>query len=163
MDKPISPGQATAVLFVKDIRQSRKFYQQVLGVRVKADFGLNIIYEEGFATWQVQPENIVSTSLGGENLYAGARPRMELCFETEEEVAEIQERLLREGVHFLHTVHQEPWGQWVIRFYDPDGHLIEIGECVPKFVRRFAQTGMTSEQIARKCSMPLEMVKEILE
>lgn len=28
----------------------------------------------------------------------------------------------------LHDLHDEPWGQRTIRFFDPDDHLIEAGE-----------------------------------
>ena len=31
-------------------------------------------------------------------------------------------------VELIHTVEQQAWGQRVFRFYDPDGHAVEIGE-----------------------------------
>ncbi len=45
---------------------------------------------------------------------------------------------------------EHPWGSGVIRFYDLDGHLIEVGESMKLVIRRFQAAGMTPEEIARK-------------
>jgi len=50
-----------------------------------------------------------------------------------------------------------------VRFYDLDDNIIEVGEPMPAVIFRFAQQGLTAEQIAAKTSMPLEIVKQILE
>ncbi|RKX68718.1 hypothetical protein DRP43_05215, partial [candidate division TA06 bacterium] len=39
------------------------------------------------------------------------------------------------NIEFLHEIHEEPWGQRTIRFFDPDNHLIEIGEPLPIFIK----------------------------
>lgn len=31
-------------------------------------------------------------------------------------------------VELIHPVERQVWGQRVFRFYDPDGHAVEIGE-----------------------------------
>lgn len=31
-------------------------------------------------------------------------------------------------VELIHPVERQEWGQRVFRFYDPDGHAVEIGE-----------------------------------
>ena len=31
-------------------------------------------------------------------------------------------------INYVHKLKEYPWGQKAIRIYDPDGHLIEIGE-----------------------------------
>jgi len=30
-------------------------------------------------------------------------------------------------VEFIHEIVEQPWGQKVMRFYDPDYHMIEVG------------------------------------
>ena len=46
----------------------------------------------------------------------------------------------------LGGVVEHPWGQRVIRFYDLDGHLIEVGESMKLVTRRFQAAGMTPEE-----------------
>lgn len=31
-------------------------------------------------------------------------------------------------VELIHPVERQAWGQRVFRFYDPDGHAVEVGE-----------------------------------
>ena len=31
-------------------------------------------------------------------------------------------------INYVHKLKEYPWGQKAIRIYDPDGHMIEIGE-----------------------------------
>ena len=42
------------------------------------------------------------------------------------------------------------WGQRVVRFYDPDGHIIEVGEDLKMVIRRFLAAGMTMEEVSVK-------------
>jgi lactoylglutathione lyase len=49
-----------------------------------------------------------------------------------------------------------------MRFFDPDRHLVEIGETLEAFVRRLYDGGLTPEQVAQKSSIPLGKVHEIL-
>jgi uncharacterized glyoxalase superfamily protein PhnB len=32
------------------------------------------------------------------------------------------------AVELIHGIRREAWGQRVFRFFDPDGHIVEIGE-----------------------------------
>ena len=45
-----------------------------------------------------------------------------------------------------------------MRFYDPDYHIIEVGEAMLAVTRRFFGSGMTPEQIAVRMSVPQEAV-----
>lgn len=31
-------------------------------------------------------------------------------------------------VELIHPIERQAWGQKVFRFYDPDGHIVEVGE-----------------------------------
>lgn len=53
-------------------------------------------------------------------------------------------------------------GQRVVRFYDPDGHIIEVGEDMSAVVHRFFGGGMTEEQVARRMDVPLDYVQAML-
>jgi len=48
-----------------------------------------------------------------------------------------------------------------IRFYDPENNLVEIGETIPCFVKRFFNQGMSAEEISKRTSVPIQMVNEI--
>ena len=68
------------------------------------------------------------------------------------------DRLGAEDVALVHPVKEHPWGQRAVRFYDPDGHIIEVGENLQTVCRRFLGSGMTPEQTAQRMDVPLEFV-----
>ena len=49
-----------------------------------------------------------------------------------------------------------------MRFYDPDGYLIEIGESMDMVINRYFQEAMSAKEISERTSMPMEIVKMIL-
>lgn len=152
------------VLFVKDAKKARDFYADVLGMTVVADFGgLNFIFKEGFALWQILDGNIIPRRLGKENiLNRESTSRFELCFETGS-IDDIYHTLKNHGVTFLHEVNEELWGQRTIRFYDPDGHLVEVGEAMPVFLKRiYEEEQGDAEATARRTFMTPELVRKFL-
>ena len=46
------------------------------------------------------------------------------------------------------------------RFYDPDKHIIEVGENMQAVTRRFLANGMTPEQVAQRMDVPLSYINE---
>ena len=63
----------------------------------------------------------------------------------------------------MHDTVEHSWGQRVIRFYDPDYHIIEVGEDMGMVVKRFIDSGMTEEQVAERMKVPLEYVQGYLQ
>ena len=51
------------------------------------------------------------------------------------------------GIFYVHPVQQYSWGQRVIRFYDPDFHILEVGE------------NMTIEAAAVRMNVPEKFVR----
>ena len=51
------------------------------------------------------------------------------------------------------------WGQRVVRFYDPDYHIIEVSETMNVVCKRFSDKGMTVEEISERMGIPLKAVK----
>jgi catechol 2,3-dioxygenase-like lactoylglutathione lyase family enzyme len=152
---------ASTALFVKNIELSKAFYSEVLGLVVDMDFGKNVIFKGGLAIWEVQPGHIIPTSLGLSKIENSAVNRFELYFETED-LQEVCSTLTVKGTKFLHEIHEEPWGQRTIRFFDPDNHLIEVGETMKQFVSRFYKQGMTVEEVSKRTSVPVYEVKRII-
>lgn len=155
----MSISYQSAVIMVKDVVASRQFYEGLLGQTVQMDFGLNVTFAGGFAIWQVDHAHRIA---GLQSNCTGqlGRDNLELYFETEE-LASALARVSDAGVEFVHPVREQPWGQRVFRCYDPDGHMIEIGEPMPIVIRRFLNEGMAAEEVAERTSMPLEIVRQV--
>ncbi|MDR0232511.1 MAG: VOC family protein [Dysgonamonadaceae bacterium] len=152
-----------SVLFVKDAQKSKNFYAE-LGMTVIADFGgLNIVFKEGFAIWQISDGNIILNTLGRNNIEnTESTSRFEICFETDNFDAAYK-TVKGKNVKFLHEINTEVWGQRTIRFYDLDGHLIEVGEAMPVFLKRiFDEEGQNIEATSKRTFMPQETIKQIL-
>ena len=125
-------NNASTAIFVKDIEVSKNFYSNILGLKKHLDFGKNVIFGNGFAIWEIKAGHIIPQALGHENI-SGKANRFEIYFETED-ITTVYKILIKEGVRFLHEIHEEQWGQRTIRFFDPDDHLIEIGESMRQFI-----------------------------
>ena len=51
----------------------------------------------------------------------------------------------------------------MIRFYDPDGHIIEVGEDMKMVIKRFLASGMTMEEISVKMDASVEDLMKLLD
>ena len=149
----------SAVIFVKDIQKSRKFYEEVLAQTVIIDHGPNVGFE-GFALWEAQHANqIIGNHATPEPL---GQNNLELYFESPELDA-VLARFNETKTPFVHDIHEQPWGQRVLRVFDPDGHIVEVGEPMPVVILRFASQGLSVIEIAERSSMPVEIVKQIID
>ena len=143
----------STVIFVKDIAQAKDFYTRFLNFTIEHDFGKNVIMSNGLTLWEIGESHIISRQLETRN----PSNRFELYFETED-IDGAFEMLDSAGIKFLHQIHEEPWGQRTIRFFDPDGHLIEIGEPLEVFVGSMSRKGLSAVQISEKSGIPVETV-----
>lgn len=151
-------------LFVKDAQVARDFYEILLGLKVKMVLGgTNIIFEGGLTIWQIADDNIILQKLGAENVFnRHLTSRFEIYFETEH-LDDVYKTLKEANVRFLHEIHTEQWGQRGLRFYDPDGHLIEVGEAMHVFIHRiYQEENHDPEATAQRTFTPIEIVKEII-
>ena len=142
------------LIAVEDIQRSRRFYEEVLGQRVKYDFGENVTFEGDFA---IHLCSHFQQLLGGRPVKPGGNG-YELYFE-DDKVDELSLKLKEYGVNFVHEVREQPWRQKVVRFYDPDGHIVEVGESVEYLCFRLYHEGMNVEAIAKATGLPEEFVK----
>ena len=111
------------LIVVKDIERARQFYHDVFGLQMIVDNGGNMILTEGLV---LQEEKYWKQFLEKEII-----PRnnaSELYFEERdiEGFVETLERIYPE-VQYVNRLMTHFWGQKVVRFYDPDGNLIEVG------------------------------------
>lgn len=145
------------LLSVTDLARARSFYCDVLGMTVTADFGANITLDGRIS---LQTMDTWKSFLRTDAVTLGHNTS-ELYFETDDLDA-LAERLQAHEVTLVHPVIEHSWGQRVIRFYDPDQHIIEVGERLTAVARRFRDTGMTEAQIAARMDIPLDTVRELL-
>jgi catechol 2,3-dioxygenase-like lactoylglutathione lyase family enzyme len=148
------------VIFVEDMKVARQFYEGVLGQTVVMDLGLNVAYTGGLALWQRAHANQIVFGKEPAGPRPLTHPEAELVFETRD-LDEAAARLDAAGVQYAHRMTEMPWAQRVIRFYDPDGHLCEIGEPMDVVVLRYLSQGMNAEDVAQRTFMPLEIVQQI--
>lgn len=147
------------LIVVEDIEISKRFYKELFGLEVVADFGENVVLTEGLA---LQQRKLWETFIDKKIIRGGNDA--ELYFE-ENHIDAFLERLDNStfDIEYLNRCKEHDWGQRVIRLYDPDRHVIEVGEEMEYVARRFLKQGMTAEQTAKKTQLPLSKVEALIE
>lgn len=143
------------LLAVKNMERSVEFYRKVLGLRVELDFGANKTLTGGLV---LQTEETWKRFIGTDGVAFGGNDS-EVYFE-EADFGGFAEKLKGLEIEYVHPVKEHAWGQRVVRFYDPDRHIIEVGEDIKAVCRRFLAGGMTVEQTAKRMDVPVEFVKD---
>ena len=82
----------------------------------------------------------------------------EIYFE-EDDFDSFVDNLKNYDIEYIHPVKEHSWGQRVVRLYDSDKHIIEVGENKKMVCRRFWNSGMTPEKVAVRMDIPVEFVK----
>ena len=111
------------LIVVKDIEKSKQFYHDLFGLDVVLDNGGNMILTEGLV---LQDEKIWRKCLGKDII--SMNNSCELYFE-EKNIEMFIEKLekLYPSIQYVNRLMEHSWGQKVIRFYDLDGNMIEVG------------------------------------
>ncbi|HNW85917.1 MAG TPA: VOC family protein [Candidatus Limiplasma sp.] len=148
-----------ALIAVKDVKKSLAFYQKWFGMEVEVDLGWNIGLKGGLALQEHFPELV---GLPQESLLEKSH-NMELYFDCEN-LDETEQKLLGDAsIEWVHPIKEYPWKQRVIRIYDPDHHIIEIGESMPMVFKRLISQGKTLEETALLTQHPLPFVRAVVE
>ncbi|MCI9578052.1 MAG: glyoxalase [Oscillibacter sp.] len=143
------------LLAVSDMERSLAFYETVLGLRVVLDFGASKTLTGGLC---LQTLETWGAFLGANQVAFGGNDS-EVYFE-EDQFDAFAERLSTLELQYVHPVKEHAWGQRVVRFYDPDRHIIEVGENMTAVCRRFLDSGMTPEEAAARMDVPVDYVRE---
>lgn len=111
------------LIVVKDIEKSKQFYHDLFGLDPILDNDGNLILTEGLV---LQDKKIWSDFLGKDII-----PRSNSCelYFEEPNIEAFIEKLekLYPQIQYVNPLITHSWGQKVIRFYDLDGNLIEVG------------------------------------
>lgn len=111
------------LIVVKDIEKSKQFYHDLFGLNVVLDGDSNVILTEGLV---LQATKIWQASIGKD--VVPENNSCELYFE-ERDIDAFAEKLERlyPSVRYVNRLMENNLGHKVIRFYDLDGNLIEVG------------------------------------
>ncbi|GAB6105917.1 VOC family protein [Blautia glucerasea] len=111
------------LVVVKDMEKSKRFYHDLFGLDMVVDHGGNMILTEGLV---LQEEKIWRKFLNRDII--PKNNSCELYFE-ESDIEAFTEKLeiLYPSIEYVNKKTTHSWGQSVIRFYDLDGNLIEVG------------------------------------
>jgi catechol 2,3-dioxygenase-like lactoylglutathione lyase family enzyme len=142
-----------ALLAVSDMKRSRNFYENLLGQTVKYDFGENVTFHGDFA---IHLQSHFKELIDNREINTGGNS-FELYFEYDN-VDEIVGLLKENSVPLIHEIREQPWRQKVVRCYDPDSHIVEIGESIEHLAYRLSKEGLPIDEIAQTTNMPIDFV-----
>jgi catechol 2,3-dioxygenase-like lactoylglutathione lyase family enzyme len=145
------------LITVSDINESRLFYENLLKQKVEFDFGENISFESGFS---IHERSHFQQLINNKEIHSAAN-NFELYFE-EEDLEKLENQLIANNVEFIHGIKEQPWKQRVMRFYDLDKNIIEVGESMHTVVLRLYKKSFNINQIAEMTSLDTDYVKESL-
>lgn len=145
------------LIAVKNIEESKKFYHDILDMNVAGDFGANVQLDGGLF---LQTLDTWSDFINSKEVYLKNNSG-ELYFEVSD-IDEFNKKLQAANIEYVHELMEHNWGQRVVRFYDPNHHIIEVAEDISMVVKRFFHSGMTVEQVADRMDVPVDYVKECL-
>jgi catechol 2,3-dioxygenase-like lactoylglutathione lyase family enzyme len=149
------------LIAVQNIEKSKRFYHDVMGLEVVSDFGANVVLTGGLAlqtfdTWK----EFIHKPAGQIMLKNNA---CELYFEEDDMAAFISKLTSIKDIDYVHPLLEHSWGQRAVRFYDPDKHIIEVGENMHTVIRRFIDRGLSVEETAARMDVPVEYIRLSLE
>lgn len=146
------------VLSVADIKAARKFYEDLFGLELYQDYGINISFTCGLS---LQQDFAWLVNLPKDKVLSQAN-NMEICFEEADFDGFLKKLKKYPDLVYLGGVIEHSWGQRVVRFYDPDGHIVEVGEEMKMVIHRFLASGMTMEEISVKMDASVEDLTKLL-
>ncbi|MGN0478967.1 MAG: VOC family protein [Hominenteromicrobium sp.] len=158
--RAVSNARFQCTLFaVQDVERSRKFYGELFNQHVVLDLGANVTFSGGFAiqqgfSWLTGiPENEIRAKSNNAELY----------FEVQDFDAFLALLASHPEVQLLHPPKTHEWKQRVVRLYDPDFHLIEVGESMAVIARRLLNEGLSVEETAAQIQHPAAFVQAAAE
>lgn len=145
------------LIVVRDMARSVQFYSNLLGLEVTGDFGANVVLSGSLALQTLESWKTFIQKDETEIIFGGNAS--ELYFEQADMDGFLKKLAAYPDIEYVHPPKEHGWGQQVVRFYDPDRHIIEVGEEMTAVTRRFFDSGMTPEQVALRMDVPIETVQ----
>lgn len=147
------------MIVVKNIDRTKQFYTTVIGLNIISDTGENVVFSGGLAA-QTEKSWLLFTHSDANIIKYGTH-NMELYFE-EKDYFKFLCEVKKSDVEIISEM-EMPYGQRVLRIYDPDKHIVEIGEDMGIMVRRLYNEGLSKKNISEKTGLTLEMIHNYFE
>lgn len=151
----------TSILIaVTDMEKSKQFYHDVLGLDVITDFGANVTLTGGIALQTLDSWKAFIHKRDNEIIFGNNT--CELYFEEDNIDTFITKLTNIKDIEYVHPLFEHSWGQRVVRFYDLDKHIIEVGENINMVIKRFINSGLSIEKTAARMDVPVDYIKSFL-
>ena len=147
-----------SLVIVEDIEKARKFYEEILEQKVSVDYGENITFEGGFSLHQKEHFK----ELIDHKPIIRKTNNFELYFE-HDAIEAFVEKLKANNIELVHELKKQPWQQRVIRFYDHDHNMIEVGESMTYVAYRLFKEGYIIKKISEITYMPEDVIEKAVE
>lgn len=144
----------TTLLAVKDMSKSLAFYKEIFDQDIKIDLGWNKTLTCGL-TLQENFDKLLE--LPKENMKFKTY-NMEIYFETEDMDNFMEQLRNHPEVEIVHELKTYPWKQRVIRIFDPDYHIIEVGESMKSIAFKEFKKGLSVKEVAKEIEHPFDIV-----
>lgn len=144
-----------ALLAVKNVEISKKFYKELFNQDITLDLGKNVTFSGGFA---IQEDFAWLTDIQANRVIEKSN-NMELYFEVEDFDGFLQKLQRYQNIKYVHPPKKHEWQQRVVRIYDPDYHMIEIGESMVIIAKRYLNEGYSTEEVSKIIQHPIEFVE----
>lgn len=143
---------------VKDVKHSRQFYQDLFDLEVYQDYGINV----SFGELSLQQDFDWLLDIPKERVLKQSH-NMELYFEEDDFDKFVEKLEQRNDIKYLgEGVKEAKWGQRSIRFYDLDGHVIEVGENMKMVIKRFLNMGMSMAETSKRMEVSITDLETLL-
>jgi catechol 2,3-dioxygenase-like lactoylglutathione lyase family enzyme len=149
----------SVILVVNDVIKSRKLYEEILGCKIEADFGIyNVGYEGGLALYK---KSLFLELIHSEDIASRAH-NLAVYFEFDD-IYTLRDTVIKDNFELVHDIKEQPWGQKLFRFYDYDKHIIEVAENMNTVLKNMYEDGMSLLMISDKTGYNVEEVTSILQ
>lgn len=149
----------SVVLAVKDLEISKNFYTRLFDQKVVLDHGLNISFDGGFS---LQKNFAWLVNISNEQVIDKAC-NMELYFEVNDFDLFIKKLDTFPNIKYVHPIKKYQWQQRVVRIFDPDDHMIEIGESMDIVIKKLLLEKNSVDKVSQITQYPIEYVRKINE
>lgn len=148
---------ACPLITVHNIEVAKKFYETALGLKVEREFSDFVSFVDGP---MLQTKEALAEEIDVSEKTILMRPHNMILYFEEKNFDEFLKKLEQMNVELLHPVILQSWGQRVVRFYDPDMHIIEVGETVDTVIKSCLHHGMSVDETVKKTCYPEKTIQK---
>ena len=145
---------------VRDMERALAFYRDVLGLEVVHDFGANVVLTGGLSLQTLETWAEFLDKPAEDILFGANDTEMYYIADNFDTILSILKDYPQ--IELVCPPVEHRWGQRAVRLYDPGGHMIEVGESLNKVAKRFRDSGLNEEGVARRMDISLEYARELL-